>query len=127
MTGTMTTTEVANRLIELCQNGHWDAAQDELYADNAVSIEPEGSQGPIVTEGLAGIKGKSKKWEEMVEEVHSNKIEGPLVADNFFSVTMTLDVTFKGMPRMTMGEVCVYEVADGKIVKEQFFHSPMAG
>jgi limonene-1,2-epoxide hydrolase len=34
---------------------------------------------------------------------------------------MVLDATIKGMGRMTLEEVCVYEVKDGKIVVEQFF------
>ena len=118
-----TTLEVANRLIELCQSGHWEAAQNELYADNAVSIELPGSPNEI-TKGLDNIKAKGKQWDEMVETVHGNKISAPVVADNFFSLAMEIDVTFKGMPRMTTSEICVYEVADGKIVKEQFFYAP---
>ena len=119
----MTTTQVANRLIELCQSGHWDKAQNELYAEDCVSIELPGSPNEV-TKGLDNIKAKGKQWDEMVEEVHSNTIEGPLVADNYFSLSMMLDVTFKGMPRMNTSEICVYEVTDGKITKEQFFYAP---
>ena len=119
----MTTTQVANRLIELCESGDWKAAHDELYSDNCVSIELPGSPNEV-TKGLEGIRGKGAQWEEMVEEVHSNTITGPLVADNHFSITMSLDITFKGQPRMTTSEVCVYEVTDGKITKEQFFYAP---
>ncbi|MFK7809445.1 MAG: SnoaL-like domain-containing protein [Saprospiraceae bacterium] len=119
----MTTTEVANRLIELCQSGKWEAAQNELYAEDCVSIELPGSPNEI-TKGLANIKKKGEQWDQMVEEVHGNKIEGPIVADNHFSLSMALDVTFKGMPRMTTSEVCVYEVTNGKITKEQFFYAP---
>jgi hypothetical protein len=34
---------------------------------------------------------------------------------------MVLDATVKGMGRMTLEEICVYEVKDSKIVFEQFF------
>ena len=34
---------------------------------------------------------------------------------------MGMDVTMKGMGRQKMDELAVYEVKDGKIVKEQFF------
>jgi len=119
----MTTTQVAERLIELCRTGMWDKAQNELYAEDCVSIELPGSPNEV-TKGLSNIKGKGKQWEKMVEEVHSNTIEGPVVADNHFSISMSLDVTFKGMPRMTTSEICVYEVTDGKITKEQFFYAP---
>ena len=39
----MTTKEIATRLVELCQQGHFETAQKELYADDAVSIEQETS------------------------------------------------------------------------------------
>jgi hypothetical protein len=35
---------------------------------------------------------------------------------------MSFDATFKGGGRTKMDEICVYEVKDGKIVKEQFFY-----
>ena len=34
---------------------------------------------------------------------------------------MTMAVTMKGMDRMKMSELCVYQVKKGKIVSEQFF------
>jgi ketosteroid isomerase-like protein len=34
---------------------------------------------------------------------------------------MGMEVTMKGAGRVKMDEVAVYEVRDGKIVKEQFF------
>jgi len=38
----MTTEQIAARLAELCRQGQFEDAQKELYAENAVSIEPEG-------------------------------------------------------------------------------------
>jgi limonene-1,2-epoxide hydrolase len=35
---------------------------------------------------------------------------------------MGMDVTMKGPGRVQMDEIAVYEVKDGKIVKEQFFY-----
>lgn len=60
----------------------------------------------------------------MVDTWHDSNISDPLVADNFFSVTMTMDITMKGAPRMIMEEVCVYGVKDGKIVLEHFYFTP---
>ena len=39
----MNTEQIAKRLVELCREGKDEQAQDELYADDAVSIEMEGS------------------------------------------------------------------------------------
>ena len=46
----------------------------------------------------------------------------PLLAAIFFSLAMGMDVTMKGAGRMKMDEIAVYEVREGKIVKEQFFY-----
>jgi hypothetical protein len=56
-----------------------------------------------------------------VEEMHGGYCGKPIVAGNHFSVAMGMDATMKGMGRVKMDEIAVYEVKDGKIVKEQFF------
>ena len=118
----MTTQEVANRFHELAQTGQWDKIQDELFAENAVSIEPPHAQGLQSVEGIAAIRQKGKQFGEMVEEMHGGYSSTPLVGGRFFSVAMGMDVTYKGMGRQKMDEIAVYEVKDGKIVKEQFFY-----
>ena len=118
----MTTQDVANRFHELSQSGQWNQIQEELFADNAVSIEPENSPGLKTVEGIEAIKQKGKQFEESVEEMHGGYTSEPLVAGNHFTVAMGMDVTMKGMGRMKMDEIAVYEVKDGKIVKEQFFY-----
>jgi ketosteroid isomerase-like protein len=118
----MTTTEVANRFNELAPKGQWDQIQNELFADNAVSIEPENTPGMETVSGLEAIREKGKKFDEMVEQMHGGYSTPPLVAGNHFAVAMGMDVTMKGQGRMQMDEIAVYEVKDGKIVKEQFFY-----
>lgn len=112
---------VASRFNELAQTGQWDKIQDELYATNAVSIEPPGAPGLVSVEGLAAIKTKGQQFQAMVEEMHGGYCTEPVVAGNHFSVAMGMDVTMKGAGRMKMDEIAVYEVKEGKIVKEQFF------
>lgn len=118
----MTTQEVANRFHELSQSGQWDKIQNELFAENADSIEPPHAQGMQSVEGLAAIKEKGKQFGEMLEEMHGGYTSAPLVGGRFFSVAMGMDCTMKGMGRQKMDEIAVYEVKDGKIVKEQFFY-----
>ena len=119
----MTTQEIADRLVALSREGKFDEAQDTLYSENAVSIEPKGAPTEVV-QGLDAIKAKSEQWASMVEEVHHTEISDPLVAENFFSISLKNEVTFKGMGRLKFEEICVYEVVGGKIVKEQFFYTP---
>ncbi|MBL6448537.1 nuclear transport factor 2 family protein [Fulvivirga sp. 29W222] len=118
-----TVREVANRLVDLCRKGQFDTAEHELYADNILSLEPDNTPGQRV-EGIKGKLEKSKHFNEMTEEIHSMEISDPIIADNFFAISMKLDVTMKGVGRTTMEEICVYEVENGKIVTERFFFSP---
>jgi len=120
----MTTQEVANRFNELAQSGQWDKIQGELFAENAVSIEPPqgAAMGMVNVNGLDAIKKKGEDFTRMVEAMHGGYSTLPVVGGNFFSVGMGMDVTLKGAGRVKMDEIAVYEVKDGKIVKEQFFY-----
>jgi hypothetical protein len=120
----MNTQEVANKLVGYCRNMQFENAMNELYSNDIVSIEPKGSPAEEVR-GIEAVRQKGEQFEQMVETMHGVEASEPLVADNFFSCTMKMDVTFKGAPRSTMEEVCIYQVADGKIVREQFFFTPM--
>ena len=118
----MTIQEIAARLRELCQQGKYEEAQNELFADNAVSIEPAHSPGLQSVEGLEAIKQKGHAFQSMVEAIHGGYVTEPAIAGNRFAVGAGLDLTMKGQGRVNMEEICLYEVKDGKIVKEQFFY-----
>ncbi|RAJ83580.1 hypothetical protein CLV59_103548 [Chitinophaga dinghuensis] len=118
----MKITEIASRLIELCLKGEFEAAQTELYADDAISVEPYATPAfEKETHGLQGIYEKGRKFDGMVEKYHSLECSAPLFAESSFAITMSMDVTMKGMDRMKYTEICVYEVKNGKIVAERFF------
>jgi hypothetical protein len=118
----MKTNEIAGRLVALCREAKWEAAQKELFADDAVSIEAQASPAfEKETKGLSAIIEKGHKFESMIEQVHSLAVSDPLVADDVIACTMSMDVTMKGRGRTKMTELCVYQVKDGKIVSEQFF------
>ncbi len=119
----MTTQEVADSLVGYCRQGQFTEAINALYADTIVSVEPDGAPMKEV-KGLEGVKQKTEHFNSMVEEFHGMKVSEPLVADNFFSVRMTMEATFKGGIRNTLDEVCMYEVENGKIVREEFFYTP---
>jgi ketosteroid isomerase-like protein len=121
-TTTMSTVDIANRLVELCRIGDFETAQKELFSADAVSIEPYGTPDfEKEIKGLDAIIEKGKKWGEMVQEMHGGEVSEPLLADSSFAVTMSMDMTMKNGQRMNMKELCIYHVKDGKIVSEQFF------
>ena len=118
----MTTQEVADRLSQLFKEYKWNEAQEELFSDDAQSIEPPGSQGLETVKGLDAIKKKGEDFNNSVEEMHGGYVSEPLVAGRYIAVAMGMDVTMKGPGRVKMDEIAVYEVKNGKIVKEQFFY-----
>ena len=115
--------QVAQRLVELCREGKYDQAQEELYADSAVSIEGDGQAAGGIVRGMAAIREKGKQWADNLVEVHGGSVSDPVVADGWFSVAMGLDATYKDMGRVAMKEIAVYQVRDGKITHEQFFYN----
>jgi len=117
----MTTREIADRLVSLCREGKFEVAQRELYAADAVNIEPYGTADfPQETRGLDAILEKGRKLTAMIEQVHALSLSEPLVAGNSFAIAMHLDVTIKGRGRMKMDELCIYEVEGDKVVTERF-------
>ncbi|HEY7211070.1 MAG TPA: nuclear transport factor 2 family protein, partial [Bryobacteraceae bacterium] len=94
------------------------------YSSDIVSVEAGAPPGQSrETKGLDGAKKKGEWWVTN-HEVHSAKVEGPLVAGDHFAVTYKLDVTFKPEnKRFTMEEIGIYKVKNGKIVYEEFFYN----
>lgn len=116
--------QIAEKLVAYCRKGQWEAAQQELYADDCISIEPFDTPGfEKETKGLKAIIEKGKKFDSSVENMHTITVSEPLIADSAFACTMFMDATFKGHGRMAFTELCVYVVKDGKVISEQFFLS----
>ena len=119
----MNTHQIAKRLVELCRTGQSAAAQQELYAKDAVSLEPREMPGmPKETKGLVAILEKGKRFGAQLEQVHASHTSDPMVAGDFFTVNFALDCTMKGRGRVELEDIGIYRVADGKIVSEQFFY-----
>ena len=117
----MNTSEIAKRLVALCRKGDFTGAQNELFAENAVSIEPFPTpQFEKETRGLKAIREKGEKWDQMVEEMKNIDVSDPVVAENAFACSMRMQVVMKEHGAMDMSEICLYQVKDGKIVSEEF-------
>lgn len=117
----MKTEEVARRLVELCDNGEYEKATQELYGQDIVSVETHAMGGmPAEMSGFEAVCAKSKWWVEN-HEVHSSKATGPFVARDTFVVRFDIDVTDKNSGKRFQGsEVGIYQVKDGKVVREEF-------
>jgi hypothetical protein len=120
----MNTEAIAKRLVELCREGKYEQAQRELYGEDCASVEPEGAPPGALgnAKGLKAIYEKTHAFESMVEAIHANHVSDPVIAGNWFSVSMSLDMTMKGRGRTLMQEIAVYQVKNGKVVLEKFFY-----
>ncbi len=118
----METKEIAEKLVHWCNEGNYKDCYQNLYSPDIVSIEPKGAQMEEV-QGMEAVAQKGTWWEETFE-VHNSSVSEPIVADNWFSVRFDMDTTHKPSgQRSQSSEIAVYEVKDGKIVKEQFFYN----
>ena len=115
--------DIANQLVALCKEGKNLEAIEKFYADDVVSVEAAAAPGmERESNGLAAVKGKSEWWVAN-HEVHSAEIQGPWPHDDRFAVRFLFDVTnIPSGQRMTTDEVGLYQVKDGKIVREEFFY-----
>ncbi|MEO8087158.1 MAG: SnoaL-like domain-containing protein [Bacteroidota bacterium] len=118
---TMTTQEVADRLVAMCRKGQVLEAQEDLFADEVTSHEPAHSPTPVAI-GKANVQEKGRRFAEMIEERHSGSFSDPIVAGNYFSIVCKLDATLTGMGKVVWDEICVFGVKDGKVISEQFFY-----
>ena len=117
----MTTSELAKDFTDLLKQNDHDGAAEKYNADNIVSYEA--LDGPMaVCEGKEAVKQKSEWWRAN-HEVHGGSVEGPFVNGDQFAVRFKMDITPKATgERVTMDEVGVYTVKDGKIIEERFYY-----
>ena len=116
---------IGKKLAEYCQTEQTYKGLEELYADDAVSVEAldmDGNGREI--HGREGIKGKHDWWFQ-AHDVHSSSTEGPFLhGANQFGLIFEMDVTTKETgERMQARELGVYTVENGKIVREEFFYA----
>jgi ketosteroid isomerase-like protein len=119
----MSTMDVAKRYVELVKEQKNEEALEELFANDAVSVEAAAPPGQDRTKrGVAEIRAKGEWWIQN-HIVHGAEVEGPYPHDDRFAVRFTYDITFKPEnKRFTMNEIGLFTVKDGKITKEEFFY-----
>ena len=120
----MNTMEIANKMVELCRQGKNMEALNTLFADDVVSVEAAAAPGMgREARGLAAVKAKGEWWLAN-HEIHSASLTGPWPHDDRFIVGFQYDLTNKPSgQRMKMDEVGLYQIRNGKIVREEFFYN----
>jgi ketosteroid isomerase-like protein len=118
------TLEIGKKYVALCKEGQHESILNDLFTKDTVSVEAGAPPGQDRTaKGLEAIRAKSKWWGEN-HTVHKAEVFGPYPHDDRFAVRFLYDVTNKPSgKRITMDEVGLFTVDNGKIVKEEFFYA----
>jgi hypothetical protein len=111
--------EIANLLIALVREQKFVEAYEQLYADDAISIDPNYADQPPL-KGLANLVEREKQFLSRTE-IHKINISGPIIAGNYFTISLSMDFTLTGQGRKELEELCVYKVENGKIISQHFF------
>ena len=117
----MTIADIAKDFTEMLQQGDHLGAGEKYNADDVVSLEA--MEGPMaIARGKEALKQKGEWWQAN-HEVHGGSVEGPYVNGDQFAVRFKFDITPKATgERVTMDEVCLYTVKNGKIAEERFYY-----
>lgn len=119
--------ELGRTFVQAMRDRNGIAHVDEIYAENAQSIEavvPPGRELRIA-KGRGAIKAKRVDW-AATHKIHRLDADGPYVhPPNQFGVRFEVDVTQIASGRqMTLREIAIYTVEYEKIVREEFFMLP---
>ena len=120
----MSVETVAEKFVELCNQGKNFEVMRTMYAPEMVSVEGDGRQ----TVGRQAVIRKSEAYGETYQ-IHGQSLRGPFFRGDRsaeageFAVFHTLDVTpATGGDRVTIEEVALYTVNGDQITREEFFY-----
>jgi len=114
----MSLQSVANRVVELCNQGKNFDVMHTLYAADIASVEPTGQ----ATVGKQAVIEKSQRWAAGVT-IHGETVIGPFFhgPDRFATKTI-FEITRKSTgQRIKLEEISVYTVKNDMITREEFF------
>ncbi|WP_271947401.1 nuclear transport factor 2 family protein [Ruegeria faecimaris] len=116
--------EIADELVAGCRENRAKANLDKLYAADAISVEAVDASGMgREAHGRDAIRGKHDWWESSTEVTGGNVSDPMVHGEDRFAVIFEVQGKFKESGEsFDMREVALYHVADGKIVREEFFY-----
>lgn len=118
---TMTTEEVAKKIVQYIHEGKNLQAEEELYDKEVISHEQNG----LVVKGLEGVMAKTKSAMGNIEEFFGVNVAQTFVGADTFLLDIQMDMKPKGGERMQAKEYGFYKVKDGKVIEEYFYMQPL--
>lgn len=118
-----TPAEVGADVVAMFNLGQLHEIEDKWWSPKVTSIEGVGVA--LAWEGRKAVEAKNKGWME-AHTLRSARAEGPFVGATGFAIKFQMEVEEKASGKRTaMEEVGVYEVKNGKIVREEFMYGTM--
>jgi ketosteroid isomerase-like protein len=110
----------ARRIVRATQNtALFDLRQ--LYAENATSREATGD----VATGYSGLEAKMKRWESM-QMGTTWRPRNVFVQGDTICIEWDATVKLRDGRTVSLPEVAIHEVKNGKIASERYYYNPMA-
>lgn len=119
--------EIGRAFVQAMQDRRGLENVDEMYAENAESVEAVVPPGRYVrvTSGREAIKAKREDWLK-THDLLSLSADGPYVhPPNRFGVRFEAEVVQKDTGKlMKLREIAIYSIEEGRIVREEFYMLP---
>jgi len=112
--------DIGQSLVAMFNEGKFKEIEDAYWSNDVASVEGYGVN--MAWHGRAKVEEKNSGW--MADHIiHGASAQGPYVGATGFAVKFQMDVETKSTgQRQVMEEVGVYDVRDGKIVREEFMY-----
>lgn len=118
----MTTKDVAQQLMNLLPQGKYNEIYDTLFHTEKVRhIEPQSPHFADLT-GVLAIKEKDQTMGANIASVEDIQVGEAVTSANHIALPYKIAFTLKDGQSVTLDEIILYEVEEGKIISEQFFY-----
>ncbi len=116
-----TPSQIGKTIVAMFNEGKFKEIEDLYWSPDIVSCEGVGVG--LEWRGRHAVEAKNADWMKN-NRIHGASAEGPFVGSSGFAIRFKMDVeTLATGNRSVMDEVGVYQVRDGKIVREEFMYA----
>jgi hypothetical protein len=112
--------EIANGLKEMVGEQKFVDAYQQLFSDDAESIDPLNTSGQPL-KGLATLLEREKDFLSRIIAIDKITLSDPIIAGSYFTLSLKMSFEVEGQGHMEVDEICLYKVKNGKIISQQFF------
>lgn len=112
--------EIANGLKEMVGEQKFVDAYQQLFAEDAESIDPLNTSGQPL-KGLATLLEREKDFLSRIIAIDKITLSDPIIAGSYFTLSLKMSFEVEGQGHMEVEEICLYKVKNGKIISQQFF------